>query len=82
VGRRADELAQDKAHGKKRIDWNDMAVQFETRFGLHRNHNSMRCKRVKMSTVKMRSAREIQLARKKRPARSQPARKTRKVSQT
>jgi hypothetical protein len=43
---------RDKAHGKKKIDWNDMAVQFETRFGLHRNHNSMRCKRVKMSTVK------------------------------
>jgi hypothetical protein len=43
---------RDKAHHKKKIDWNDMAVQFETRFGLHRNHNAMRCKWVKMSTGK------------------------------
>jgi hypothetical protein len=40
------------AHGKKKIDWNDMAVRFKTRFGLHRNHNSMRCKWVKMSIGK------------------------------
>jgi len=36
---------RDKAECKKKIDWTDMAVQFETRFGLHRDYNSMRSKR-------------------------------------
>ena len=39
---------RDKAHCKKKNDWNDVAVQFEKRFGLHRNHNSMRSKWNKM----------------------------------
>ena len=43
---------RDKAHRKKKIDWNDMAVQFETRFGLYRDYNSMRSKWDKMSTGK------------------------------
>ena len=43
---------RDNAHCKKKIDWNDMAVQFETQFGLHRNRNSMRSKWDKISTGK------------------------------
>jgi hypothetical protein len=39
---------RDKARCKKKIDWNDMAVQFETRFGLHRDCDSMRSKWNKM----------------------------------
>ena len=46
---------RDKTQGKKMIDWNDMSVQFETRFGLHRNYKSMTDK-----------ARDMQLTEKKR----------------
>jgi hypothetical protein len=49
---------RDKAHGKKKIDWNDMAVQFKTRFDLDRNHNSIRCRWFKMSTGKNATGKE------------------------
>ncbi|KAF8855424.1 hypothetical protein BDZ45DRAFT_676196 [Acephala macrosclerotiorum] len=41
-----------KAQGEKRIDRKGVAVQFEARFGLQRNLNSMRSKWVKMSSSK------------------------------
>lgn len=44
---------RNKADGKKKIDWNDMAVQFNTRFDSHRNSNSIRSKWVRMSTGKI-----------------------------
>jgi hypothetical protein len=53
---------RDKTQGKKKIDWNDMSVHFETRFGLHRKYTSMIGK-----------ARDMQLAGKKEEAASKVA---------